>query len=121
MTASPAGAPSAGRLSGQVAVVTGGASGIGEAIVRRVVDDGGKVVVGDRDERRLALLQKELGDRIFSQPCDVRVESDVAGLVSPKLRALADANACSDLGKRWVRPVGVLTTCHCPAQHPAVR
>jgi hypothetical protein len=51
MTASPTNAPSTGRLSGQVAVVTGGASGIGEAIVRRVADDGGKVVVGDRDER----------------------------------------------------------------------
>jgi NAD(P)-dependent dehydrogenase (short-subunit alcohol dehydrogenase family) len=82
MTARPTDAPSTGRFSGQVAVVTGGASGIGEAIVRRIVADGAKVVVGDRDEHRLELLQTELGDRIFTQACDVRVESDVACLVS---------------------------------------
>jgi NAD(P)-dependent dehydrogenase (short-subunit alcohol dehydrogenase family) len=82
MTARPTDAPSTGRLAGQVAVVTGGASGIGEAIVRRIVDDGAKVVVGDRDEHRLGLLQKELGDLISTRPCDVRVESDVAGLIS---------------------------------------
>jgi hypothetical protein len=39
---------------------------------------------------------------------------------NPKLRAPADAYARSDLGKRWVRPVGVLATCRCPARHPAV-
>ncbi len=41
--------------------------------------------------------------------------------INPKLRAPADANADSDLGKRWVRPVGVLATCRRPARHPAVR
>jgi NAD(P)-dependent dehydrogenase (short-subunit alcohol dehydrogenase family) len=94
MTLSQAGTASAGRVSGRVAVVTGGASGIGEAIVRRVVDDGVSVVVGDRDEERLALLQKEFGDRISTQPCDVRRESEVAALVS----AAVERHGRLDLG-----------------------
>jgi len=80
-TAGPTDASLPGRLAGHVAVVTGGASGIGEAIVRRIVEEGAEVVVGDRDEHRLTLLQKDLGDQISTRLCDVRVESDVAGLV----------------------------------------
>jgi meso-butanediol dehydrogenase / (S,S)-butanediol dehydrogenase / diacetyl reductase len=40
------------RLSGKVAAVSGGASGIGEATVRRFVAEGGKVVFADRDVER---------------------------------------------------------------------
>jgi 3-oxoacyl-[acyl-carrier protein] reductase len=38
------------NLEGQVAIVTGGARGIGAAIARRLADSGALVVVGDRDE-----------------------------------------------------------------------
>jgi NAD(P)-dependent dehydrogenase (short-subunit alcohol dehydrogenase family) len=40
------------RMSGKVAAVSGGASGIGEATVRRFVAEGGKVVFADRDVER---------------------------------------------------------------------
>ena len=40
-----------GRLDGKVAVVTGGASGIGAAIVDRFVEEGAVVVVADLQER----------------------------------------------------------------------
>jgi len=39
----------AGRLEGKVAVVTGGASGIGEGIVRRFCSEGARVFVADVD------------------------------------------------------------------------
>jgi NAD(P)-dependent dehydrogenase (short-subunit alcohol dehydrogenase family) len=41
-----------GRLDGRVAAVSGGASGIGEATVRRFVTEGAKVVFADRDVER---------------------------------------------------------------------
>ena len=39
----------------------------------------------------------------------------------PKLRDPADGNTDSDLGKQWVRQVGVLAACHYPARRPAAR
>ena len=39
-----------GRLQDQVAVVTGGASGIGEGIVRRFCHEGAKVLLADVDQ-----------------------------------------------------------------------
>jgi NAD(P)-dependent dehydrogenase (short-subunit alcohol dehydrogenase family) len=50
-----------GRLDGKVAVVTGGCSGIGLATVRRFLEEGAKVVVGDLDDARGAELSDELG------------------------------------------------------------
>ena len=51
----------AGRLDGKVAVITGGCSGIGLATVRRFLEEGAKVVVGDLDDARGAELESELG------------------------------------------------------------
>ena len=68
------------RLSGKVALVTGGASGIGRAAARRFVGEGARVVVGDLNEAGLAELAGELGDAIATLPCDVTVEDDVERL-----------------------------------------
>jgi len=51
----------AGRIVGRVAVVTGGCSGIGLATVRRFVEEGAKVVIGDLDAARGKELVEELG------------------------------------------------------------
>lgn len=69
-----------GTLQGRTALVTGGASGIGLAIVRRFVADGATVVVGDIDDARLHEVQAELGDAVLVQRCDVTDEADVESI-----------------------------------------
>jgi NAD(P)-dependent dehydrogenase (short-subunit alcohol dehydrogenase family) len=70
-----------GRLDGKVAIVTGGASGIGLATARRFVSEGARVMLGDIDGERLAAAQAQLGDAVAAQRADVRVESEVEALV----------------------------------------
>lgn len=65
----------AGRLDGKVAVVTGGCSGIGLATVRRFVEEGAKVVVGDLDDERGKELGAELG--VLYVHTDVTNKADV--------------------------------------------
>lgn len=71
-----------GRLDGKVAVVTGGASGIGAATVRRFVDEGARVVIADVQDDAGELLAKEVGESTVFAHCDVSSEADVAGVVA---------------------------------------
>lgn len=67
-------------FAGKVAVITGGASGIGRAIARRLIAEGGEVVLADRDEGRLALVAGELGEPALPVPCDVAELASVEAL-----------------------------------------
>jgi NAD(P)-dependent dehydrogenase (short-subunit alcohol dehydrogenase family) len=73
------------RFEGKVAVVTGGAAGIGLATTRRLVAEGGRVVVGDVDEAALAAVADELGEAVAAVRCDVTVEADVERLAETAL------------------------------------
>ncbi|GEL08132.1 SDR family NAD(P)-dependent oxidoreductase [Salisediminibacterium halotolerans] len=70
------------RLSGKVAVVTGGASGIGEAAVRRFVSEGAKVVIADINDHKGAELVAEIGDSVVYQHVDVTDETEVEAMVA---------------------------------------
>jgi NAD(P)-dependent dehydrogenase (short-subunit alcohol dehydrogenase family) len=59
-------------------MITGGASGIGEAVARRVVAGGGHAGIADRDDARAAALVKELGARAHAVACDASNEDSVA-------------------------------------------
>jgi len=69
-------------LTGKVAVVTGGASGIGRAMCRRFVAEGthGLVVV-DRDADGVQAVAKDLGDAALGLTADVSVEADIVNVV----------------------------------------
>ena len=70
-----------GKLDGRVAIVTGGASGIGEATVKLFHAEGARVVAADVQDARGKRLAEELGAGVVYQHADVSQEADVKALV----------------------------------------
>jgi 3-oxoacyl-[acyl-carrier protein] reductase len=81
------------RFADSVAVVTGGASGMGLATARRWVADGGRVAIGDIDEPGLKSVGEELGDAVVTVRCDVTSEDDQQALVAAALSAFGRVDA----------------------------
>ncbi|MBF6633254.1 MAG: glucose 1-dehydrogenase [Planococcus sp. (in: Bacteria)] len=66
-----------GRLQDKVAVITGGAGGIGKVTAQRFLDEGASVVLVDLFEDALAEAKKELGESVLTVQADVSKEEDV--------------------------------------------
>ncbi len=62
-------------------LVTGGASGLGEAVVRAIVTQGGNVVIADLNESAGQALINELGDKARFVRCDITSGDDVQAAV----------------------------------------
>ena len=84
-------------LHGKVAVVTGAASGLGQAVARGLVREGARVVLGDIDKVGLERTAEELGDAARWHRTDVARRDDVAALF----------RVCDEA----VGPVEILVTC----------
>jgi NAD(P)-dependent dehydrogenase (short-subunit alcohol dehydrogenase family) len=75
-----------GRVSGKVVVVTGAASGLGEATARLMHAEGAAVLLTDIQDTRGQRVADELGDRARYLHCDVAAEPDVANAVEVAVR-----------------------------------
>lgn len=89
------------KLEGSVALVTGGASGLGAATIRRLAAGGARVVIVDRDEAKGEALAAELGaDRARFAKADVTDAAQLEAAVAraAELGALRIAVSCAGVG-----------------------
>src|SRR6056297_287857 len=68
------------RLEGKTAIVTGGASGFGEGIVRRFVEEGAQVMIADLDAAAADALARDIG--ALARTADVSDGASVGGLAA---------------------------------------
>ncbi len=81
MSSNPLPGPHLGRFDGQVAIVTGGASGIGEATCRRLVAEGARVVIADVNADAAQTLAEQLGTSASAVAFDAADVASVQRLV----------------------------------------
>ncbi|MEH7076889.1 3-hydroxyacyl-CoA dehydrogenase [Neobacillus drentensis] len=82
-------------------VVTGGASGLGEATVRAIVQNGGKAVIFDQSEEKGVRLQNELGEAVLFIKTDVTNEEEVTEAVHQASEFMGSVNTvinCAGIG-----------------------
>jgi len=80
------------EIKDSVAVITGGASGIGFTLARYWVERGGRVVLGDISPSALAGAQKEFGDKAVTLECDVTSETDSQKLAETAMSSFGRIN-----------------------------
>ena len=83
------------------AIVTGGASGLGEATVRNIVQNGGKSVIFDQSEENGVRLQNELGEAVLFLKADVTKEEDIQEAINKVAEFMGGVNTvvnCAGIG-----------------------
>jgi NAD(P)-dependent dehydrogenase (short-subunit alcohol dehydrogenase family) len=88
------------KLDGAVVLVTGGASGLGAATLRRLVAGGARGVIVDRDEAKGEALAAELGGRAVFAKADVTDPAQIEAAVAKasELGPLRVAVSCAGVG-----------------------
>jgi NAD(P)-dependent dehydrogenase (short-subunit alcohol dehydrogenase family) len=86
------------KLTGSVALVTGGASGLGAATVRRLVGAGAKAVIVDRDEAKGSALASELGQTFAKADVTDPAQVEAAIATASGLGPLRVVVSCAGVG-----------------------
>jgi len=94
------------HIAGSSAVVTGGASGLGLATARRIIDRGGSVVIADIAEEQGAKAVAELGDAARFVQADVTDEAAVTAALDAAGGALRFVVHCAGRGGDRTRIIG---------------
>lgn len=99
-----------GKLSGKVAVITGGGSGVGKATAALFLKEGAQVVIVGRDAAKLEAARKELGGgpNLVAAPADVGAAAAVQTLIDDATRTFGRVdilvnNAGTNLKERTLR------------------
>jgi NAD(P)-dependent dehydrogenase (short-subunit alcohol dehydrogenase family) len=77
--------PQEDPLTGRVAIITGGAGGIGSALARALAGRGMRLVLLDRDADKLAALAAEVDTEVLTIACDVASEADMDAMAAATL------------------------------------
>ena len=114
-----------GRLDGKVAVITGGASGMGAATVRKFVAEGARVVIADVQEEKGRELAQDIGPEAVFAFADVCREADVQGMIETAAAEFGGLDCLfnnagfagvmgdietTDMGEPYERTVGAMLT-----------
>ncbi|WNF23856.1 3-hydroxyacyl-CoA dehydrogenase [Mesobacillus jeotgali] len=89
------------KMSEAIAIVTGGASGLGEATVRRIVEQGGKAAILDLNVESGVALVKELGEQTVFIKTDVTSEEEVSNAIHKSIESFGSINTvvnCAGIG-----------------------
>jgi 3-oxoacyl-[acyl-carrier protein] reductase len=102
-------------LAGRVGVVTGGAKGIGRAIVERLAQSGAKVAIWDADGALAQSVAKEVGDGVRSYSVDVTKPESVEAAAASVIKDLGridilvnNAGIAGPTAKVWEYPLAEL-------------
>src|SRR5438105_15511193 len=114
-----------GRLDGKIAAVTGGASGIGEATVRRFVAEGASVAFCDRDGERGQRVAAELetaGAKVAFTQADVGTETACLAFVNGAAQKFGHLDILiNNAGIRKYEKVVLFEKLHRPAPRGELR
>ena len=90
------------EINGSVAIITGGASGLGATTARNLVHSGGRVAVMDLDREKGKKLVDELGDAAIFHPVDVTREKEMDRVVEKVREAFGTIDIlvnCAGIGE----------------------
>ncbi|WP_147305947.1 SDR family NAD(P)-dependent oxidoreductase [Subtercola boreus] len=91
-----------GVLDGRIAIVTGAAGGIGEAVSRRFAEEGAGLVLSDIRGDRVQEIAAEIvdaGGRAIAVGADLAVESDISAVVDAAIATYGQVDILANIGQ----------------------